>query len=91
MDINIHQAKKALLNEGMRYSMSRVERFIDNSPIESFWGKLKCEMYYFSTFETYQELELVKAMVSYIDYYNNERYQKRLNGLSQLEFRAQAT
>mgnify|MGYP001946529689 FL=1 len=75
----------------MRYSMSRVERFIDNSPIESVWGKLNWEMYYFSTFETYQELELVKAMVSYIDDYNNERYQKRLNGLSQLEFRAQAT
>lgn len=79
---------KELLKEGMCHSMSRVGRCIDNSPIESFWGKLKCEMYYLRSFETYEEL--VQAIEAYIHFYNNERYQKRLNGLSPLEFRAQA-
>mgnify|MGYP003808976619 FL=1 len=68
--------------------MSRVGRCIDNCPIESFWGKLKCEMYHLRSFETYEEL--VQAIEAYIHFYNNERYQKRLNGLSPLEFRAQA-
>jgi len=69
-------------------SMSRVGRCIDNGPIESFWGTLKCEKYYLKKYETYKVLK--KAIQSYIDFYNHQRYQKRLNGLSPLEFRAQA-
>lgn len=79
---------KALLKENMVHSMSRVGRCIDNSPIESFWGTLKSEMYYLRTFETYEELVL--AINRYIYFYNHTRYKKKLNGLSPLEFRAQA-
>nr|WP_236550010.1 IS3 family transposase [Exiguobacterium oxidotolerans] len=60
----------------------------DNGPIESFWGALKCESYYLHTFEEFDELH--DAIRRYIRFYNELRYQKRLNGLSPLEFRAQA-
>ena len=72
----------------MTHSMSRPGRCLDNAPIEGFWGSLKCEMYYLNKFHTYEELE--KAIALYIHFYNTSRYQKRLNGLSPLEYRAQA-
>ncbi|TYS57635.1 transposase, partial [Sutcliffiella horikoshii] len=70
----------------MTHSMSRVGRCIDNGPIESFWGTLKCEKYYLEKYETFDDLE--EAIDEYIQFYNHDRYQKRLNGLSPLEYRA---
>lgn len=72
----------------MRQSMSRVGRCIDNGPMESFWGTLKCEKYYLHKYKTFEELSL--AIDEYIHFYNHERYQKRLNGLSPMEYRAKA-
>ncbi|MEY8738510.1 IS3 family transposase (plasmid) [Niallia taxi] len=72
----------------MTQSMSRVGRCIDNGPMESFWGTLKCEKYYIHKYKTFEELE--HAIEEYIHFYNYERYQKRLNGLSPMEYRAQA-
>jgi putative transposase len=72
----------------MKQSMSRVGKCIDNGPMESFRGTLKCEKYYLNKYETFEELE--KAIEEYIDFYNNDRLQERLNGLSSLEFRAKA-
>ena len=69
----------------MTQSMSRVSRCIDNGPMESFWGMLKSEMYYLKKFNTYGELE--SAVIEYINYYNNHRYQKRLKCMSPLEYR----
>ena len=48
--------KAKLDKQKMTQSMSRVGRCIDNGPMEGFWGILKCEMYYLSHFETYEEL-----------------------------------
>lgn len=80
---------KRIVDEAkMTHSMSRVGRCLDNAPIESFWGTLKCEMYYLRHFQSFEELK--KAIELYIHFYNHTRYQKRLNGLSPLEFRAQA-
>ena len=73
----------------LTHSMSRVGRCIDNGPIEAFWGTLKVEKYYLHKFETYEELK--NAIDAYIKFYNNERYQETLNGLSAIEFRSQAT
>ncbi|WP_025729161.1 IS3 family transposase, partial [Heyndrickxia ginsengihumi] len=72
----------------MTQSMSRVGRCIDNGPMESFWGTLKCEKYYLHQYKTFEELSL--AIDEYIHFYNHERYQKRLNGLSPMEYRAKA-
>lgn len=77
--------KKRLGEAGMIQSMSRVSRCIDNGPMESFWGMMKSEMFYLNKFNTYEELET--AIVEYIDYYNNHRYQKRLNRMTPLEYR----
>lgn len=72
----------------MTQSMSRVDRCIDNGPIEAFWGTLKCERYYLHKYDLYEGLK--QAIDDYIHFYTHHRYQKRLNGLSPLEFRAQA-
>jgi putative transposase len=69
-------------------SMSRVGRCIDNGPMEGFWGTLKCEKYYLNKYSTFEEL--TKDIEEYIQFYNHERLQKRLNGLSPLEYRAKA-
>lgn len=72
----------------MTQSMSRVGRCIDNGPMESFFGTLKCEKYYLHKYKTFEELST--AIDEYIHFYNHERYQKRLNGLSPMEYRAKA-
>lgn len=77
--------KKKLDEAEMIQSMSRVSRCIDNGPMESFWGMLKSEMYYLARFRTYEELEA--AIIDYIEYYNRHRYQKRLKGMTPLEYR----
>lgn len=77
--------KKKLDDAGMTQSMSRVSRCIDNGPMEAFWGMLKSEMYYLQRFKTYEELKA--SVVEYIDYYNNGRYQKRLNCMTPMEYR----
>jgi putative transposase len=71
--------KRRIDKAEMIQSMSRVGRCIDNGPIESFWGTLKCEKYYLNKYETFEELS--KAIDEYINFYNYDRYQKRLNAL----------
>lgn len=73
---------------GMTQSMSRVGRCIDNGPMECFWGHLKSEKYYLNRYDSYEHLQA--AIDEYIVFYNTKRYQKRLNGLSPLEYRALA-
>jgi len=80
---------KKLLDGKIVQSMSRVGRCIDNGPMESFWGTLKCEKYYLRrTYPTFEELQ--KDIDAYIHFYNNERLQVKLNGLSPMEFRTKA-
>jgi putative transposase len=66
-------------------SMSRVGRCIDNGPMEAFWGTLKSEKYYLHSYSTFQQLQ--KDIDEYIRFYNYERLQAKLNGLSPMEFR----
>lgn len=80
--------KRIMDKADMTHSMSRVGRCIDNGPIEAFWGTLKVEKYYLHNYESYEALK--QAIDQYIKFYNNERFQETLNGLSPLEYRAQA-
>ena len=80
--------KRRLQTANMTHSMSRVGRCIDNGPMESFWGTLKCEKYYLHKYSTFEDLK--NAIDSYIHFYNNERLQAKLNGLSPMEFRTKA-
>ena len=80
---------KEMLDEAeMKQSMSRVGRCIDNGPMESFWGTLKCEKYYLHTYHTFEALK--KDIDDYIYFYNFERLKAKLNGLSPMEFRTKA-
>lgn len=83
-----HGFKRRIDEVEMTHSMSRVGKCIDNGPMESFWGTLKCEKYYLHKYETFEELS--KAIDEYISFYNYERYQERLNGLSPVEYRTKA-
>lgn len=80
---------KEMLDEAkMKQSMSRVGCCIDNGPMESFWGTLKCEKYYLDTYHTFDALK--EDIDDYIHFYNFERLQAKLNGLSPMEFRTKA-
>lgn len=83
-----HGFKRRIDEAKMTHSMSRVGRCIDNGPMESFWGTLKCEKYYLYKFDTFDELS--NTIDEYIEFYNHKRYQERLNGLSPMEYRTQA-
>ncbi|WP_277679159.1 IS3 family transposase, partial [Gracilibacillus dipsosauri] len=48
--------KRRIDNAEMTHSMSRVGKCIDNGPMESFWGTLKCEKYYIHKYETFEDL-----------------------------------
>lgn len=80
--------KKLLDKNELSQSMSRIGRCIDNGPMESFWGTLKCEKYYLHKYETFHDLK--RDVENYIHFYNNERLQAKLNGLSPMEFRSKA-
>lgn len=73
-----------LMQAGMRQSMSRVGRCIDNDPMEGFWGILKSEMYYLKKFTSKEQL--TNAIDSYIHFYNTKRYQIKLKSMTPMEF-----
>ncbi|MDU6231967.1 MAG: IS3 family transposase [Clostridioides difficile] len=68
---------------GMKQSMSRVGKCIDNGPMEGFWGIIKRERYYGRKFTNRESLETM--IESYIDYYNDKRLQRNLGVLTPLE------
>jgi transposase InsO family protein len=81
------RAFKAKLDAaGMTQSMSRVGRCIDNGPMEAFWGVLKVEMFYLHQFDDFDSLKA--SIENYIHFYNNRRYQEKLDGFAPLEYRA---
>ena len=79
--------KNKLQQAHMIQSMSRVGKCIDNGPMEGFWGIVKSEMYYLDKFNTYEELKA--SIEKYIEYYNNGRYQEKLDCMSPMEYHNQ--
>ncbi len=80
--------KKKLDDKKFIQSMSRVGKCIDNGPMEAFWGTLKCEMYNLNKFYSIEQLKM--AIEEYIKFYNNQRFQPVLKGLTPKQFRNQA-
>lgn len=72
---------------GITRSMSRVGKCIDNAPIESFFGHFKCESYDLKQYKSYEEL--VADIDRYMRFYNENRYQEKLNNLAPIEYRCQ--
>ena len=64
--------RKAIEKRGIIQSMSRKGNCYDNSIMETFFGRLKNEMFYGCEKEYKSYEEFSTAMAKYIDYYNNE-------------------
>ena len=84
------QYRTALRERGITQSMSRKGNCLDNSPMENFFGKMKNEMFYGHEYEFKTLEQLQKAMEEYIEYYNNERIQVKLKGLTPCQARNQS-
>ncbi|MBQ7919904.1 MAG: IS3 family transposase [Lachnospiraceae bacterium] len=74
--------RNVLKEHGIIQSMSRKGNCYDNCIMETFFGRLKNEMYYgyekeYETFDDFAE-----AVKEYIDYYNNERIQAKTKWMS---------
>ena len=82
------QFKFKLDQAGMIQSMSRVGKYIDNGPMEGFWGTLKSESFYGLKFN--DEQALINKIEEYIFFYNNYRFQKNLKGMTPNEVRYHA-
>ena len=76
---------KRLKEECIYQSMSRKANCLDNSVMENFFGILKQEIYYGTTYNSYMELKL--AIEKYIKYYNEERIKEKLGWLSPKQYR----
>lgn len=68
-------------------SMSRKGNCYDNSIMETFFGRMKNEMYYGyeKDFSSYKDFK--KAVKEYIDYYNNKRIQAKTNWMPPVKYR----
>jgi len=80
--------QQLLRSHKIRQSMSRKGNCLDNAVMENFFGILKSELFYTQKFKTIDCLQ--REIVTYIDYYNNERIKQKLNGLSPVQYRNQA-
>lgn len=74
---------KLISGSGLTRSMSRKANCWDNAPQESFFGHMKDEID-LSGCKTPEDVRIV--IDDYMDYYNNDRYQEHLGGLSPNEF-----
>ena len=83
-----HEAyRKVLTEHGIIQSMSRKGNCYDNCIMETFFGRLKNELYYgceknYTSFE-----EFAEAVEEYIDYYNNKRIQAKTKWMPPAEYR----
>lgn len=69
-------------------SHSRRGNCFDNACIESFFSHLKTEKLYLVRPKTYETA--YRAIQEYITFYNQERFQEKLHGLSPIEYREKA-
>ncbi|WP_461249272.1 transposase [Streptococcus dysgalactiae] len=79
--------RNTLHQHGIVQSMSRKGNCYDNCIMETFFGRLKNEMYYgyekdYSSFE-----EFSRAVEEYIDYYNNKRIQAKTKWMPPVQYR----
>lgn len=78
---------KILKSKGLTGSHSRRGNCYDNACVESFFSHLKTEKLNLEKPENLENAE--HLLTEYINYYNNERFQKKLGDLSPVEYRQQ--
>lgn len=79
--------RETLKEHGIIQSMSRKGNCYDNCIMETFFGRLKNEMYYGYEKEYQSFEEFSKAIKEYIDYYNNERIQAKTKWMPPVKYR----
>lgn len=79
--------RNALKEHGIIQSMSRKGNCYDNCIMETFFGRLKNEMFYGyeKNYESFEDFS--KAIEEYIDYYNNERIQAKTKWMPPVKYR----
>lgn len=82
-----HAYQDMLLKVGARISMSRRGNCLDNASMESFFSHLKTEALYPYDIRSLDEAQ--RRMEEYIQFYNEERIQLKLNKLPPVEYRRQ--
>jgi transposase InsO family protein len=80
--------RKILKKSRIAQSMSHRARCLDNACIESFFNKLKVEIGDLKQFNSAKKL--IRAIETWIKYYNTDRIQMKLGGLSPIEYQQQA-
>ncbi|WP_368388717.1 transposase [Schaalia turicensis] len=84
-----HHSWKALLaNYNATQSMSRKGNCHDNAIAENFFAHLKAELFYQQAFTNTEDL--ANQIQDYIHWYNNQRIQQRLEGMTPNEYRNHA-
>jgi len=80
--------QRLLAKNRISQSMSRKGNCLDNAAMESFFGRMKTECFHGKSFTNIDELE--KVINDYVRYYNEERLQLKLKGLSPIQYRKQS-
>lgn len=70
---------------GITQSMSRKATCLDNACMEGFFGHLKDEFFRNQTFESFTEFKV--KLTAYIQYWNTQRYQAKLKGMTPVQYR----
>lgn len=79
--------RNELKEHGIIQSMSRKGNCYDNCIMETFFGRMKNEMFYGYEKEYKSFNEFQRAVKEYIDYYNNERIQAKAKWMSPVKYR----
>lgn len=77
-----------LSERGITQSMSKKATCLDNACMESFFGRLKQELFYGKRFR--DVTHFISELESYLHYYNNRRISLKLKGLSPVQYRLQS-
>lgn len=77
--------QKRLSKMGLTQSMSRKATCLDNACMEGFFGHLKDEFYRGRSFDSFDSFKA--QLDAYIAYWNTQRYQARLKGMTPVQYR----
>lgn len=80
--------KDTLESRGVTISHSRKGNCYDNACCENFFSHLKSKQLYLKRAK--DEKELIDQVEDYINWYNNDRPQRKLKGMTPIEFRCHA-